>query len=104
MKVIVLGHTYELENLENKSEEGQILQFINKKPAEVGSSEMVTVSDGTTNEDVIEVLIDRLNYLNGLFPCRENSLAITKLEEALFWLNARTRNRDKRGVEGRHEK
>jgi hypothetical protein len=38
--------------------------------------------------------------LNNKFPCRENSLAITKLEEAIHWLDARTKNRQDRGVEG----
>lgn len=38
--------------------------------------------------------------LNKKFPCRQNSLAITKLEEALFWLNDRRNDRTKRGVEG----
>jgi hypothetical protein len=38
--------------------------------------------------------------LNKNFPCRENSIAITRLEEALMWLDKRTANRDARGVEG----
>jgi hypothetical protein len=42
--------------------------------------------------------------LNAKFPCRENSLAITKLDEAMHWLDARTKDREQRGVEGRNEK
>ncbi len=38
--------------------------------------------------------------LNAKFPCRENACAITKLDEALLWLDARTKNRVERGVEG----
>ncbi len=38
--------------------------------------------------------------LNKNFPCRENSLAITKLEESLHWLEARKKDRETRGVEG----
>lgn len=38
--------------------------------------------------------------LNKTHPCRENSLAITKLDEALHWLEARTKSRERRGVEG----
>ena len=41
-----------------------------------------------------------IHKLNKKFPCRENSLAITKLEEALMWLEARTKERESRGVEG----
>ena len=43
-----------------------------------------------TNEEVLAMLIDRMNYLQGKFPCRENALVITKLEESLMWLNKRT--------------
>lgn len=38
--------------------------------------------------------------LNQTLPCRENSIAITKLEEAIHWLDHRTKDRMKRGVEG----
>ena len=58
--------------------------------------------EGTTNEEVITMLVHRLNQLNKSLSCRENSLAITKLEEALMWLNKRTENRKARGVEGIH--
>ena len=57
--------------------------------------------NGTTNEEVIELLIERITSLNQPpFNCRENSLALTKLEEALLWLQRRTANRQRRGVEG----
>lgn len=46
--------------------------------------------DGTTVEHVIAAAIQRIAYHNsgdgGHRPTRENSLAITKLEEALHWL------------------
>jgi len=113
MKVLREGHRYELENFEKKDElQNQVIQFIEKEVSTLknesdptfSATQLVTVNDGTTNEEVIEVLIDRLNYLNGKFPCRENSLAITKLEEALMWLNKRTADRLKRGVEGKNQK
>ena len=106
MKILREGHRYELANFENKEAKGQEIQFIEKESQVVseGVTELVTVNDGTTNEEVIEVLIDRLNNLNGKFPCRENSLAITKLEEALMWLNKRTADRIKRGVKGTNNK
>ena len=34
------------------------------------------------------------------YKCRENAIAITKLEEALMWLNKRTQDRIKRKVAG----
>lgn len=59
--------------------------------------------NGATIEDVIEVARERIAELNAKFPCRENSLAITKLEEATHWLEARTKDRIKRGVEGQEK-
>lgn len=104
MKVIVEGHRYELENFENKEQPGQILQFIQKAPILEDGSELRTVSDGTTNEEVLKVLIDRLNTLQAKFPCRENAIALTHLETALLWLEKRTADRKARGVEGKHLK
>ncbi len=104
MKVHVNGHRYELSNFEKKDEQGQMLQFIHKEPITEGSTELSTLSDGTTNEELLEVLIDRMNFLQGKFPCRENAIVITKLEESLMWLNKRTADRIKRNVEGKNEK
>ena len=103
MKNLVAGHTYELSNFEKKDEKGQVLQFIHKEPIEEGSIELKTISDGTTNEEVLEALINRMNFLNGKFPCRENSIVITHLETALLWLEKRTNDRIKRNVEGKNE-
>ncbi len=102
MKVLVEGYRYVADNFE--SENGQTIQFIHKQPTSEGSTELETVSDGTTNEELLSVLIDRMQYLQSKFPCRENAIVITKLEESLMWLNKRTQDRIKRGVEGKHLK
>ena len=61
--------------------------------------------NGCHNEDLIAIVLDRLYSLNqGDFKCRENSIAITKLEEAMMWLNKRTADRKARGVEGTSQK
>lgn len=61
--------------------------------------------NGCQNEHLIGIVIDRLQCLNqGDFACRENSIAITKLEEALLWLNKRTQDRITRNVEGTSQK
>ena len=61
--------------------------------------------NGCHNEDLIAIVIDRLQSLNqGDFACRENSIAITKLEEALLWLNKRTQDRIARNVDGTSQK
>src|SRR6478736_7748556 len=100
MKNLIEGHKYVASNFENK-EGGQTIQFIQKEPKEQGSTELVTINDGTTNEEILEVLIDRMNYLQSKFPCRENAIVITNLEESLMWLEKRTADRKKRGVEGK---
>lgn len=102
MKVITPGHRYELANFDNPDAQGQIIQFIEKVPVEPDSAILETISDGTTNEDVLTVLIDRLMFLNGKVPSRDTSLAITNLEIARFWLEKRTSDRKARGVEGRN--
>lgn len=104
-RVVGDGHLYELENFDQKTAPGQTLKFIEKVPVVDEANNpagLKTVMDGTTNEDVLKVLIHRLGVLGAKFPCRENSLAVTKLEEALMWLNQRTANRVARGVEGKH--
>jgi hypothetical protein len=60
--------------------------------------------NGAFVEGVIAAALDRLQYYQrSKFVCRENSLAITKLEEALHWLDARTQGREARAVEGTHK-
>ena len=60
--------------------------------------------NGCFQEDLIAIVIDRLQcFQAGDFACRENALALTKLEEALHWLNHRTADRQVRGVEGKSE-
>ena len=56
-------------------------------------------------------VLDMLKYtkclfesLNEVFPCRENSLTITKIEEGIHWQEARTKDRLKRNVEGKNQK
>lgn len=59
--------------------------------------------NGAMVEDVIEAVLIRMNfYQDSKFKCRENALAITKLEEALHWLNHRTQRREAAGTEGTH--
>lgn len=57
--------------------------------------------NGVSDEALLAILIDRLQgFQTGPFSCRENALALTKLEEAMHWLNHRTLDRMNRGVEG----
>jgi hypothetical protein len=85
-------------------------------PADDGSDPAISIrwqngiiGDGGQNgafvEDVIEAARQRIMFFNSRpgSRCRENSVAITKLEEALQWLDWRTRERLNQGVENTYE-
>lgn len=61
--------------------------------------------NGITQEALLTIVIDRLrSFQSGQYSCRENAIALTHCEEALMWLQRRTVERIKRGVEGTHAK
>lgn len=60
--------------------------------------------NGVANEDLLVMVLTRLEgFQKSPFACRENALAITKIEEALMWLRKRTIDREVRGVEGTNQ-
>ncbi len=60
--------------------------------------------NGTSIENVLELLTNRLRgFQQGPFRCRTNALAITKIEEAIMWLEERTKIRINQGVEGTNQ-
>lgn len=70
---------------------------------QVGTDELLP-PNGAFVEDVLWAALQRLEFFNaGKFRCRENSIAITKIEEALFILKDRQLSRSERNVEGKHE-
>lgn len=59
--------------------------------------------NGIFHEDLLAIVVDRLkSFQAGKYSCRENALALTKIEEAIHWLAHRTVTRMDRGVEGTH--
>lgn len=61
--------------------------------------------NGVTQEALLAVVIDRLrSFQAGPYKCRENAIALTHCEDALMWLQKRTRDRMARGVEGTNVK
>lgn len=60
--------------------------------------------NGAFLEEVLAVVYKQLKALNTEFPCRENSLALTKIEEAVLWLAQRKAERESRNVYGKDEK
>ena len=60
--------------------------------------------NGAFVETVIAAVIQRIQYYQtSRFKCRENYLALVKLEQALHLLDSRTKRREGQDVEGTHE-
>ncbi len=77
--------------------QAQTITFQNGPISEVGTN-------GITQEVLLAICIDRLrSFQAGDYRCRENAIALTKIEEAQMWLHSRTRSRMGRNVEGTHK-
>jgi len=88
-----LGFNPETKETEYSYKDEQTISFVRKN--EDGS-----MIPGLQSEQLLIALIDRHKKLNNKFPSREGALAITKMEEALYWLQARVQERMDRGVMG----
>jgi hypothetical protein len=85
------SHVYEIVTPKGSITE---INFQNGPVEEVGVN-------GLTEEILLTIVADRLrSFQAGTYACRENALALTKIAEALHWLDHRTGARAKRGVEG----
>ena len=61
--------------------------------------------NGITHESLLAIVADRLrSFQKGPYSCKANACALTHIEEAQHWLQQRTLERMRRGVEGTHEK
>ena len=61
--------------------------------------------NGISNEALLAIVEDRLRgFQSGEYACRENEVALYKIQEAMMWLQKRTRDRVARGVEGMSKK
>lgn len=89
------SHTYEISH---KDKILGVIHFQNKPINESGVN-------GISNEALLAIVENRLlGFQAGEFSCRENAIAITKIQEALMWLQKRTLDRVRRDVEGTYEK
>jgi len=60
--------------------------------------------NGVTQEALLAIVADRLrSFQKGPFSCKANACALTHIEEAMHWLQQRTIDRMRRGVEGTHQ-
>lgn len=89
------NHVYEASLPEMSNHAMLRVEFQNGPIGKVGIN-------GVTQEVLLAIVIDRLrSFQAGPFSSRENALALTKCEEALHWLQQRTLDRMRRGVEGK---
>lgn len=99
------NHRYEITGFNsetNVSESGiddrdrTSILFQNGPIAEVGVN-------GLTHEALLAIVADRLrSFQKGPYACKANACALTHIEEAQHWLQQRTIERMRRGVEGTH--
>jgi hypothetical protein len=80
MTEIIEGKVYELNNHKSKTTQKVFFGY-----TDLENSHFDTI-DGTTNAEVLEMMISRLQYLSKNFPCKEYTIALYKLEESLFWI------------------
>lgn len=60
---------------------------------------------GATDAALLAIILDRYEgFQAGPYGCRENSLVVTKLQEALHWMKHRADERARRGVLGKNAK
>lgn len=87
------SHSYKISGGNFESLE---IEFQNGTIPEVGVN-------GVTQEALLAVVADRLRgFQSGKFACKANACALTHIEEAMHWLQQRTIQRMRRGVEGTH--
>lgn len=84
---------YERSPLSEKHKRNCIISFQDGNPADG--------INGISNEALLAIVEDRLAcWQMGGYSCRENAIALTHVQEAMMWLQKRTRDRVLRGVEG----
>lgn len=90
------AHHHYAVDVDGSETAGVDIHFQNGPIAEAGVN-------GLTHEVLLAIVADRMRcFQSGPFACRENALALTKIEEAMHWLQQRTIARMRRGVEGTH--
>lgn len=97
MKVIDAAHLYELGYNVDHEREPQRIQFVKKEMVE---GKLKLIEDGTTTEQVIDMLINRLGVLGDRLPDHYTKAARYFLRQASHALQERTKDREHRGVEG----
>ena len=107
-KTVEEGTTYELPTwtvVDGKgielTGETQKIQFVRGSKLK---DEEVERKDGVLHETLLSMMIEDLKFKSTLVPSREGSLALTKLQEALMWMEERQNVRTKNGNVGTYKK
>lgn len=90
------NHAYEVKGFTDEPTKAFLILFQNGPINEAGVN-------GLTHEVLLAIVADRLrSFQKGPYSCKANSCALTHIEEAQHWLQQRTLERMRRGVEGTH--
>jgi hypothetical protein len=106
IETVVAGATYKLPTykiVDDGIEDGEALKLIFCK----GNKEDGTIlrQEGVFTETLIQTAKQYLESVNvGEMSSRDTSMAITKLDEALMWINKRAEDRLLRGVQSTYKK
>lgn len=95
-------HLYEIYRADGTDDETQNpicrIELQHGNPKEIGVN-------GIGNQTLMLIALDFLKKANaGEFACRETSVVITKMEEAMQWTKQRELDRRARGVQWQHKK
>lgn len=94
-----LLNTYRQKGVADRYEQGINGEKVLEVKFQTGGT-ATTERNGVFIEDLLIIAYAKLNEYNKALPSRENSLALTKIEEAILWLTARKAEREHRGVYG----
>jgi hypothetical protein len=106
LETIIEGATYKIPTFkvtDNGIEDGEGIELLFCK----GNKEDASVlrQEGVFTETLVQVAKQYLESVNkGEMATRETSMVITKLDEALMWINKRAEDRKLRGVQGTYQK
>ena len=94
MRVLDPDHKYLVQSYDGDMD--QVITFMKREgegyPGNIGSN------PGTNCQELIRILIDRVEFLNLQFPCDENNYILNNLRSALFYFEFRAANRHGRAL------
>lgn len=106
LETIIEGATYKIPTFkvtDNGIEDGEGIELVFCKGNKEDASALR--QEGVFTETLVQVAKQYLESVNvGAMATRETSMVITKLDEALMWINKRAEDRKLRGVQGTYQK